>query len=74
MFVALIILLVVLASLAVFAFFYLQVKKNRRSEGPSLERSDSMGNCARCGQRRLIVSKHEGLCAFCWSALRTKQN
>jgi hypothetical protein len=74
MLVALIIFVILLASLAVFAFFYMQVKKNRRSEGPSLEGSDSMGDCARCGQRRLIVSKREGLCAFCWSALRTKQN
>ena len=68
--------LILVAALAVFAFFYLQVKKNRRPEvaRPSLEKSDSLGSCARCGQQRLLMSKDEGLCASCWSALRTKQN
>jgi hypothetical protein len=75
MFVALLVSITLLAGLAVFAFFYLQVKKNRRPEvaRPSLEKSESLGNCARCGQQRLLMKKDEGLCASCWSALRTKQ-
>lgn len=75
MFVAILIITILLAAAAVFAFFYLQVKNNRRpdSERPSLEKSDSLGVCARCGQQRLIAHKDSGLCAFCWSALRTKQ-
>lgn len=75
MIVAIIIIIILLAASAVFAFFYLQIKKNRRpdSERPSLEKSESLGVCAKCGQQRLIAQKDSGLCAFCWSALRTKQ-
>ena len=76
MFIAILVIIILLAGLAVFAFFYIQVKKNRRHETkrPSLEASSSLGTCERCGQQRLIVQKDSGLCAFCWSALRTKQN
>jgi hypothetical protein len=76
MLVGLLVFLIVVAAIAVFAFFYAQVQKNRRPEvaRPSLEKSESLGNCARCGQQRLLVSKDAGLCASCWSALRTKQN
>jgi len=76
MFVTLLIIIILLAAFAVFAFFYLQIRRNRRpeTERPSLEKSDSLAPCARCGQQRLIAQKDSGLCAFCWSALRTKQN
>ena len=75
MFVALIVSLVLLVGVAVFAFFYLQVRRNRRpaDERPSLDKIGSVSDCARCGQKRLIAQKDSGLCAHCWSALRTKQ-
>ncbi|HYP27191.1 MAG TPA: hypothetical protein VE262_10780 [Blastocatellia bacterium] len=75
MFVAILVSTILLVGLGVFAFFYLQVKRNRRpdAERPSLDKAGSLSDCARCGQRRLIVQKEAGLCASCWSALRTKQ-
>jgi hypothetical protein len=30
------------------------------------------GTCSRCGEQRIIVSDSEGMCASCYSALRTK--
>ena len=30
------------------------------------------GNCARCGEHRLLINDYEKMCASCYSALRTK--
>jgi hypothetical protein len=40
---------------------------------PELNDLSSLETCARCGQLRVIVNKDAGLCAFCWSSMRTKQ-
>jgi hypothetical protein len=31
-----------------------------------------ISECAKCGERRVIVREDDGLCASCYSALRTK--
>jgi hypothetical protein len=67
--------LVLLACFSIFLFFYLQIKGNKRLKTgkPDLTSSLDLGVCARCQQKRTIVKKEEGLCAFCWSSLNTKQ-
>jgi hypothetical protein len=51
--------------------------RNRRV--PDLSAFDSLRTpdsrfavCQRCGEERLIVSEREGLCASCYSSMRTK--
>ena len=75
MLLALALALVLLACLSVFVFFYLQIRRNKRlKEGKQdLKSSLDLGTCARCKQKRTIVQKDEGLCAFCWSSINTKQ-
>jgi hypothetical protein len=34
--------------------------------------TSKFGACARCGEQRIIISESEGMCASCYSALRTK--
>jgi hypothetical protein len=34
--------------------------------------SSKLGTCSRCGERRVIVSDSDGMCAYCYSSLRTK--
>jgi type II secretory pathway pseudopilin PulG len=66
--------LILLLCLAVFGFFYSQLKaKARQAVQPALEEGSQLGTCARCQQRRLLVKKEDGLCAYCWSSLNTKQ-
>ena len=67
--------LVLLACLGVFVFFYLQIKRNKRLRDGKQELTSSLdlGTCAKCQQKRTIVQKDAGLCAFCWSSLNTKQ-
>jgi hypothetical protein len=64
-----------LACFSIAMFFYLQIRKNKRLHTlkPDLTNSPDVGTCARCQQRRTIVQKDAGLCAFCWSSLNTKQ-
>ena len=66
---------VLLACFSIGFFFYFQIRKNKRSRPvqPDLLNSTDVGTCARCKQRRTIVQKDAGLCAFCWSSLNTKQ-
>ena len=75
MLVALALVLILLVCSSVFLFFYLQIKRNKRMKTgkPDLTSSLDLGTCARCQQKRTIVQKDAGLCAFCWSSLNTKQ-
>lgn len=34
--------------------------------------SSKLGTCSKCGEQRVIVSDSEGMCAYCYSSLRTK--
>lgn len=40
-------------------------------EAPTTAASKT-GTCSRCGEQRIIVSESDGMCASCYSALRTK--
>jgi hypothetical protein len=66
---------VLLAGFSIGLFFYLQIRKNKRLRPaqPDLTNGVEIGTCAKCQQRRSIVQKEAGLCAFCWSSLNTKQ-
>ena len=35
--------------------------------------TSKLDTCAGCGEQRIIVSESEGMCATCYSALRTKK-
>lgn len=76
MLVLLIVALVVLASLSVFGFYYLQLRKKQpaQTDEPDIAGNANLGICAKCQQQRIIVKKEAGLCAFCWSSLYTKQS
>jgi hypothetical protein len=65
---------VVVMGLAVAGFFYLQVKRSARDQEEQAKAADksNWGTCAKCRQRRVIVDKETGLCAYCWSSMRTK--
>jgi hypothetical protein len=76
--------LVLLALLAVAAFalalLWLVKSKYRTRRVPyqvvlevTPESEAKQGVCARCQERRLIVSTGDRLCAQCYSALRTKR-
>lgn len=76
MFLAILITAILVAALAVVGFFYMQISGKRREaarRAMPLEEVEGKGVCARCEQTRIIVNKEAGLCAFCWSSLRTKQ-
>ena len=75
MLVVLLLALVLFACLSVVFFFYFQIRKNRRLQTgqPDLTKSLDLGTCSKCHQKRAIVQKEAGLCAFCWSSLYTKQ-
>jgi hypothetical protein len=69
----LVVVLVLLVVLGVLAFFFFQLRANKRLRAEQAGLDDSAwGICTKCQQRRLIVSKDAGLCAFCWSSMRTK--
>ena len=67
--------LILIAALAVVGFFYMQIKKGKSpGAGPrGIKDESSLGECARCKQRRILVKKEAGLCASCWSSINTKQ-
>jgi hypothetical protein len=75
MLVVLAIALILLACLSVVGFFYFQIKKNKRLQTgrQGLAAPSDLGTCARCHQKRSIIQKDLGLCAFCWSSINTKQ-
>jgi hypothetical protein len=75
MFVFLAVALVLLACSGVVIFYYLQLKRKQthKADEPDLSSDPNLGTCARCKQRRIIVKKEAGLCAFCWSSINTKQ-
>jgi len=75
--------LVIVAVLAVglvaLAMYWVVKSRYRGRKAPELPALDliktptsELGACARCGEQRIIVSRHEGMCASCYSALRTK--
>jgi hypothetical protein len=79
-----ILMLVLLGVLAVAAFVFSLMwlvksrYKGRRAPGEvrlevTPESGARHGVCARCEERRLIISPSDGLCAQCYSALRTKK-
>jgi hypothetical protein len=76
MLVLVVVALVLLACSGVAAFYYLQLKKKQppQADEPDLSANPNLGTCARCQQRRIIVKKEAGLCAFCWSSINTKQS
>ena len=61
------------------AMFWL-VKSRYRGKAlpnqPSVEEvrtsTSLFGNCARCGEHRLLINDYDKMCASCYSALRTK--
>lgn len=65
---------VLLACLGLVGFFYLQLKKSSRMQGEGARLADKShwGACAKCQQYRVIIDKKTGLCALCWSSMRTK--
>jgi ubiquitin len=66
--------LVLLFVLGVSLFFFFQLRKNKRLQAERARAANeaAWGVCAKCQQRRLIVNKDAGLCAFCWSSMHTK--
>ncbi len=71
----LILFLILIVALAVVGFFYMQLKKGKSPDaGPrGIKDDSSLGECARCKQRRILIKKEAGLCASCWSSINTKQ-
>lgn len=64
----------VVGSLGIFAFFYIQIRRNRRKQAPRLGAEDALrGICKKCHQHRIIIKQEDGLCALCWSSINTKQ-
>ncbi|HWQ32352.1 MAG TPA: hypothetical protein VNQ79_05675 [Blastocatellia bacterium] len=71
-----VILVITLLALMIFRL----VRSRARSRGvPDLSDFDSLRTpdsgfaiCQRCGEQRIIVSRREGLCASCYSSMRTK--
>jgi len=79
------IVLIVLGVLALgtIAFMMMWVVKSRQRGKPEPVMSavqavrtetSKVGKCAECGEERIIVTADEGMCASCYSALRTKKN
>jgi len=75
------ILLLLVIAIALLAVVMMRLVKSRHSERnvptkPDIEAiaatSSKLGTCSKCGERRVIVSDSEGMCAYCYSSLRTK--
>ena len=66
---------VLLVCLGIFGFFYVQVKNREHPDPAELhdQSEGTLGTCVKCQQRRIIINKDAGLCAFCWSSSGTKQ-
>jgi predicted RNase H-like nuclease len=74
--VIIVILLVVVAvaSLAAIMMWLVKSRHKDKKQPVAIDTptTTTSGTCARCGEQRIIVSKEEGMCASCYSALRTK--
>ena len=73
--------LLVALAVAAFAFALVWLVKSRyrgkqAPDRPAVEAvltpTSKIGDCARCGEHRIIVSESDRMCASCYSALRTK--
>jgi Tfp pilus assembly protein PilX len=75
-------LFVILAVVIIFAALALtmyRLVRSRSHRAPALSDFDrlrapdsNLAVCQRCGEQRIIVSAREGMCASCYSSMRTK--
>ena len=79
MVIILLILLAILAVAGVVAALMWLVKSKKKTAPVDLSAAVPVGSsskvavCAMCGETRIIVKPEDGLCASCYSALRTKK-